>query len=249
MYPKERLDNIMSILKENGYVTVKYLTEALLYSTATVNRDLNILEKRNLVRRSYGGVELAERKIPPMTFRYHKMHTVKNNLVKKAAEYVKDGDTIFVDCSTTTQGIGQYLIGKKDITVITNNLLLVSYLGEYGINVICLGGQLTESPAALFGALTVENASRYIVDKFFFSTGCVTSDGNILSAGISLLVHRAMAKNAKSVFYLVDHDKVNALPNEILFDLNEVDYVISDYDFSPETKEKFINTEFININS
>ncbi|MBR5459745.1 MAG: DeoR family transcriptional regulator [Clostridia bacterium] len=37
MYQKERLDEILEILKASGYVTVKYLTERLHYSTATVN--------------------------------------------------------------------------------------------------------------------------------------------------------------------------------------------------------------------
>lgn len=249
MYPKERLDNIMSLMKENGYVTVKFLTETLHYSTATINRDLNILEKRNLVRRSYGGVELVEKKIPPMMFRYHKMHTVKNMLAKKAAEFVQDGDTIFIDCSTTTQGIGEYLTTRKDITVITSNLSLVSFLSRYGINVICLGGQVTEAPSVICSPLTIENASKYIVDKLFFSTGCITSDGNILCSGLLLLLHRTMTKNSKSTFYLADHTKVDARANEILFDLNEVDYVISDYNFSSETKEKFKKTTFVEVES
>ena len=46
MYKKERIDSIMEILNENGYVTVKYLTEELHYSTATINRDLNDMVKQ-----------------------------------------------------------------------------------------------------------------------------------------------------------------------------------------------------------
>ena len=51
MYQKERLDEILDILKTHGYVSVKFLTEKLCYSTATVNRDLNVLEKQKLVHR------------------------------------------------------------------------------------------------------------------------------------------------------------------------------------------------------
>ena len=60
MYQKERIDKIMEILKENGYVTVKYLTDKLHYSNATVNRDLNIMASRKLITIRYGGVELCE---------------------------------------------------------------------------------------------------------------------------------------------------------------------------------------------
>ena len=87
--------------------TVKYLTETLHYSTATINRDLNTMEKQNLVKRSYGGAELAEQKVIPLFFRYSKMRPVKNKIAKKAADFVKDGDTIFIDCSTTAQYMGE----------------------------------------------------------------------------------------------------------------------------------------------
>lgn len=249
MYPKERLDSIMAILKKNGYVTVKFLTDELHYSTATINRDLNILANKKLIRRSYGGVELIEKKGSPMAFRYHKMRAVKNKLAKKAAEFIKDGETIFIDSSTTTQCIGPYLTTKKDITVITNNIALVSYLSEYGINVICLGGRIVDPPAALCSTQTVENASNYIADKFFFSTGGITDDGKILSGGLMFLLQTTMARNSKSVFYLVDHDKININSNRILFDLNEVSCIITDFDFDNETKEKFKNTQFINVSS
>lgn len=116
MYQKERTDAIYNIIKEKGYVTVKYLVEEMHYSNATINRDLNILEKQALIKRSYGGAEIVEQKEVPLIFRYHKM---------KAAELIYDGDTIFIDGSTTTESIGKYITNKKDITVITNNLALV----------------------------------------------------------------------------------------------------------------------------
>ena len=62
MYQKERLDEILELLHKYGYVTVKYLVNALHYSNATINRDLNILESQGEIHRTHGGVELAERK-------------------------------------------------------------------------------------------------------------------------------------------------------------------------------------------
>jgi len=58
MSQKERLDSIIELLHKNGFVTVKFLTEELHYSTATINRDLNMLQNQQIVRRIYGGAEL-----------------------------------------------------------------------------------------------------------------------------------------------------------------------------------------------
>lgn len=238
------------MLKKNGYVTVKYLTDVLHYSTATINRDLNLLQKQKLVTRSYGGVELAENKSIPFVFRHHKMRAVKNKLAKKAAEFIKNGETVFIDASTTTQCIGQYLINKKDITIITNNMALATYLSENGISVICLGGKVIEAPSVLCSQHTIENASAFIADKFFFLTGGITSDGKILSSGgLSLMLQSTMAEHSKECFFLVDHEKINFDANQILFDLNHISYIITDYEFCYETKERFKNTTFININN
>ena len=71
MYQKERLDCIFNIVKEYGYVTVKFLSSKLHYRNATINRDLNILEKQKMIKRTYGGVEIEEASNANLPFRYH----------------------------------------------------------------------------------------------------------------------------------------------------------------------------------
>ena len=97
MYQKERIDKINEILKTFGYVTVKFLTKELDYSTATINRDLNLMEKQKLIKRTYGGVELLNRKYVPLEFRYNLMKSAKNKLGVAALSLVNDGDTVFIE--------------------------------------------------------------------------------------------------------------------------------------------------------
>ena len=241
---KLRQEAILDILQKQGYVSVRYLTEVLHYSTATINRDLNALQNQNLIKRSYGGVELVKTKSVPLPFRYHKMKTEKRHIGKAAASFVQDGDTIFIDASTTTQYMAQYLIDKKDLTVITNNIALVAFLAEYKIRVICLGGEVVEIPNMLNGTETVENAEKYRADKLFLSSGAISPDG-VIGSGIYYLLHRVMLRNSKKIFYLADHDKVRHEYKTILCDLSRVDYIISDYSFSPETKALDPDTGFI----
>lgn len=244
MYQKERHDAILSEMKKHGYVTVKYLTQKLHYSTATVNRDLNELERQQLVKRSYGGAELVEHHGIPLPYRYDKMRVEKRLIGLAAAAFVKPGDTIFMDGSTTAQSMAQFLTEIEDITVITNNIALVGFLSEYGVRVICLGGKILEPPSMLNGDITVANASVFRADKMFFSTGSITDDGKI-GDGTYYLMHKTMAENSEKIFFLADHDKLNVKTPLYLFDLSRVDYVISDYDFSEETKQKYPQTEFV----
>lgn len=247
MHQKERIKIITDILKKHGFVTVKFLTDELHYSTATINRDLNVMQNQRLIKRSYGGVELNKARSYSMVFRYNKMRPVKNKIAKKAAEFINDGDTIFIDGSTTTQYIGRYITEKKDITVITNNLALATFLSEYNINVICLGGTIADPPSIVCSAETVEYAIRYRADKMFFSTGAVTDDGKIQSVGFYYLMLLAMRENSDKAFLLIDHEKINRPCKQFWGDFSKVDYIISDYRFSDKIKSNFDTTDFIEI--
>lgn len=246
MYQKERMDSILEILNTYGYVTVKFLTEKLHYSTATINRDLNALESQKLVQRTYGGVELIKNKGIPLPFRYHKMKSVKAKLGEAASALIKDGDRIFIDGTTTTESIAKFIINKKNITVFTNNVAIVTFLSDLGINVFCLGGKVIEPPYILYSDDTVEAAARHNVDIAFFSTSYISDDG-MISAGWYTHLHMIMRKNSKKMYYLVDHEKVGFKGNQNLFDLSHVDGIITDYKFDDEFKEKFKDTEFIEV--
>ena len=244
MTSKERQERILEILEQQGFVTVKHLISALQYSSATINRDLNALEKRQLVIRSYGGVEPVRAKYVTIPFRAHKMHAEKKRIGRNAASFVQDGDTIYIDSSTTAQCMEQYLIGKKELTVITNNIFLAANLSSHNIKVICLGGTVVEAPCMLYGTETVQNAARYRVDKMFFATGAVTESG-LISAGLYDLLFKTISANAARVFYLVDHKKIDQPFQTIFCDFSEVGCVISDYEFPDETKKRYPDTEFV----
>ena len=244
MSTKMRQDAILDILSKQGYVTVQYLTEILHYSTATINRDLNVLLNKKLVVRSHGGVELSQTQYIPIFFRSHKMQVEKRNIGKTAAGYVKDGDVIFIDGSTTAQYMEQYLVNCKNLTVITNNITLAANLSQYNMRVICLGGEVVEIPSMLFGNETVENAAKYLVNKMFFATTGATGDGRIC-AGLYELLYKTVMRNADEIFYLVDHNKIDSKGETVLCDFSRVDYVISDYDFGSRVKESYPDTKFV----
>lgn len=247
MVQKERLDTIVELIKKNGFVTVKFLTEELHYSTATINRDLNVLENSKTIRRIYGGAELTEQKQVALYFRNHKMRPVKNKIARTASECINDNDVIFIDCSTTAQHLGKYITNKKNLTVITNNITLASFLSEYDITVIILGGKIMEPPSMVYSRETVENAHKYGADKLFFSAGGVTPDGKISASEYDAhnLLINAMMENASETYLLIDHEKLTEKSNNYICDLQKINTVICDFDFSEETKKKYSDTVFV----
>ena len=248
MYQKERLENILKIIKEYGYVTVKFLSSALHYSNATINRDLNLLEKQKLIRRTYGGVEIEEGANAILPFRYHLHKSEKLKIAKRAAEFIEEEDVIFIDASTTAEYMAEYIADKK-ASVITNNMTLAMHLGELGVPVVCLGGKIVEMPSMLGGEDTVENARKYKANKMFFSTFSFSENGEILDTETYRTLHLVMAENSDEIYFLADEEKLktNKKVRKLLFDFHKTTCIISDHEFSESTKSAFPNTKFEKI--
>lgn len=246
MYQQERMDAIIKILKLNHYATVDYLVEQIRYSPASIRRDLVLLEKQGLVKRTYGGVEINEENATPFKFRQHSKKLEKNKIAQTASTLIKDGDIVFVDGSTTTQYLGHYLIDKKNICVITNNMMLASYLNEHGIETYCTGGLVTESPGTVSGMITAKVFSSFCADIMFFATDGIDENGTITIKPEGYYMHnRAMIENAKKRVYMCSSDKVGKRVKIVQCTLDEVDYFISDKEMDDGLKEKYKNTEFI----
>ena len=161
MYQKERMEQILAILRRTHYATVDQLVEAIRYSPASIRRDLALLEKQGLIRRSYGGAELNADNEAPFAFRLLNKRSEKNRIAATAAELIENGMVLFLDASTTTSYLARFLGEKKDITVVTNSMTLAITLGELGVEVYCTGGHLAEIPGTLTGSVAAAGFSAF----------------------------------------------------------------------------------------
>lgn len=246
MYQQERISEILKILKSVHYVTVEHLVEQIRYSPASIRRDLSVLEKQGLIKRTYGGAELLDDGKAPYKFRKHSMKYEKNKIAAAAAKLVRDGDTVFIDASTTACCMENYLSAKKDICVITNSMVLTSSLKEQGIEVYCTGGEPVELPGTLTGAVAANTFSMFHADIMFFSTDGVDSDGKIyvLPEG-HYVVNKSMLENSDKHVFLCGSNKIGKKSKRVQCTLNDIDYFICDETPGMELMKKFKNTEFI----
>lgn len=244
MSQKLRQDQILTILEQRGYVTVRFLVNTLHYSTATINRDLNKMEVLGLVKRSYGGVEAAKKEqLPALPQRQFYKKKEKRCLARAASELIRNGDTIFLDGSTTVLHIRPFLSDKKNLRILTNNMRLAIELTELDFEVFCLGGRVSERPYVLNSDETVEITQKFRAHKMFFSLDCVTADGYVHAT--EYLFYKTMLKNSDEAYLLIDQTKIVDRLDVILCDFSALAGVISDFDFPEETKKAFPNVKFI----
>lgn len=155
---------------------VSELASMLHVAEATVRRDLARLANAGLIRRTHGGAMLlsADTAEISLGMRVADRKREKNLIGRLAAGLVKDGDTIFLDSSSTTLHMVPYLRSRVGVTVITNGLQTALDLsGCQGIRVFVTGGLLREHARSFAGVAAIENIRRYTAGKVFFSCRAV----------------------------------------------------------------------------
>ena len=229
----EREKMILEKLISKKQVTVKELASELYVSEPSVRRDLAALEKRNLLKRVYGGAVIDEsalsRNMIPFMLREMEQGSAKIVIAKKAADLVRDGDVIFLDASTTAYTMIPFLAGKKNVTVVTNGVRALEKLAEYEINAISTGGALVGGCLALVGDEAYKTIEAINANIAFFSCRGLSEGGYLtdISAPENNVRRMMMRRSEKSYLLLANEKKGKKYYHNLCHE-SELDGIITD---------------------
>lgn len=233
MLKNEREREIINILKSgDGFITVKELCEKLYASESSIRRDLSALERRGIVKRSYGGAELITSFSNVISFenRYHHSIDAKKAIAKKAAGLIKDGNIIFLDQSSTSFYLASEIMSRNSLTVVTNNIEILGLLSASGIKVISSGGYLSpENRNCLIGPDAQSIFENIYADAVFFSAKSLSYDGIISDCTREeVSLRNSMLKNSAKKIFLCDSEKFGTRSAYKQCTLFDIDYLISE---------------------
>ncbi len=212
MLPLERRDRILDILKVKQAATVDELCAALYSSGATIRRDLQTLENSGLIRRTHGGavyIESTTRDFP-LTLRENENLSAKELLAQKSLPFIKDGQTLFMDSSSTVYHLARRLSGFHNLRVITNGLKTASVLADMtGVEVYGTGGRLRENAMSFVGNQAMDFVRQFNADITFISCRGVDAEVGITDSDENEAnLKRIYIQNAKHVILLCDSSKI-----------------------------------------
>lgn len=236
MLKNQRHNEIIEILKSEGFAEVRSLGERLYASQPTIRRDLDLLEKQGYIRRSHGGAVLADDKInTPVSFRKGTKAREKAQICKLAASLIKSGSLIFADASTTASHLADVIHEKDNVTVVTNGYPICRALSENNVRVFSTGGRLLKNSMAFVGSQAEETVRRYNAEWLFFSSSSLDTDGIISDYSEEETALRiAMRAGARRSVFLCDSTKIGKTSAFREFSLSEIDYVITDAPLPPQ---------------
>lgn len=239
MLAVERRNRIEQIINKERSVLVIELAKQFEVTTETIRGDLEKLEKQGVLVRTYGGAMLAESSEPELaiTERDTINYEGKQRIGKYAAQLIKDGETVFLDASTSAWHLARYIKDKRGITVITNAEKIVSELsGCDHIHVVCVGGELTPRNMSFIGRVAEKTIrENYYANKFFFSCkGFTLARGLVDSSEGEAEIKKAMLACSESAIFLCDKNKVGKLGVPRISDIDKIDQFITDTKLTDE---------------
>ncbi len=202
----ERQKLIMDKLQKKHNIKLKEIVKDLNISEATVRRDLNELEIKGKIKRIHGGAILIKEYEHDITSKEKINIEGKESIGKKAVEYVKNGDIIYLDAGTTVGKMIKYLKEKK-VKVLTNGISHIPELLKYGIETYLIGGKIKEKTSAIVGFSAVESLKKYNIDKAFIGANSVNEKGYGTPDSEEAIVKQCAIENSIKVFFLCDSSK------------------------------------------
>lgn len=234
----DRQKMVLSLLAEDGTLSVAEISEKLGVSVVTVRSDLNRLAAKGHILRTRGGALPAFH--PSVAERLRKNVHEKARIARAAAELIHDGENVMIIAGTTTALIAQHLLGKRDIHIVTNSTLLFPPARvNPSVHITLVGGEFRPSAEALVGPITLRDLEQFHVKTAFLGT-----DGFSLEQGITAhLVEiaeivRKMAAQAETLVLVADSSKYGHIGFAHILPLEDIDTLITDNGFRDEDRAK-----------
>ena len=224
----ERQNKILKILSKTGTKTVNELVDLLNVSGVTIRQDLNLLEEEGFVKRVHGGVVLKN--TDDISRRLTINYEQKLKIAREAANFVETGDTILIELGSTNAILAKELTKPENLTVITLNVVIArEFRKNEKSNVILLGGNYQKESETLIGPI-----AKICLSHVNFKKAFIGVDGYSIEAGFTSKdmmraeISSEIVKRAETVFILTDSSKFGRRELVKLFDIDNVDYVITD---------------------
>lgn len=215
-----RHTKILNLVSARKKITVNELSELLNVSEVTMRKDLSLLEKNNLLRRSHGFATMIETDDVGSRLAFN--YEIKQLIAQKTSEIIKDGETIMIESGSCCALLADEIVtNRRDVTIITNSVFIASFIRKkIGAHLILLGGDFQNESQVMVGPLVKKCAENFFVDKFFCGTDGFNDFGAMSGDLMRAEAVRNMADVAKRTIILTESKKfsrlgvVNLLPYE-----------------------------------
>lgn len=243
--PYLRRKEILEILKQSDYVDLRNLSERFAVSYMTIHRDIEELRRSGEVLRVYGGAKMNAQPdgkngqflYPPLKVstdltieeRFNQAREFKQMIAGKAASFVKEGDIISLDPSTTTLHMCSH-ISHMNITVFTTSLMVaLQFSSSPTVNVILAGGVLRKPSLSILSPGPQNSLLGVHMKTCFISAKALSFKEGLTDLTLEEPESkRLLAHHSERIVVLADHTKIGKVANYHVIDYRDMTAIITD---------------------
>lgn len=248
MLTQDRQSKILSILSEQGSVTVARLTEILSTSESTIRRDLVHLAQEGKLNKVHGGATALHQEFVSFEDNIDEKLTKnidkKKEIAKYAASQIQDDDFVYVDAGTTTLLMTTYLANSK-ATFVTNGIDHAKQLVKNGCTTVVLGGKLKQSTEAIIGIVAATNLQKYSFTKAFLGVNGISEKQGYTTPDTEEAMLKAVVIERSFVSYVLADSSKFSKVSAVSFGSLDTACIITDKCESEKIKKKTVVKEVL----
>jgi len=230
---EERRFRIREILSRERTVSASDLIRDLGVTAATVRRDLAVLEKEGVLVRSHGGAvsRTSSTNFQPSYEALGRSNRAeKQAIAREADRLILDGETVFLEGSTTVYELARRLLHRNRLTVITNSPPIVDeFQRSQHVSVISTGGELQKDVFYLSGVWAQRALSEIRVDKAVLGISAIDPQYGISTASqAEAQIKKMILKSARVSIALADHSKFGNQGFAYVGPTTDIDILVTD---------------------
>ncbi|SFA76907.1 transcriptional regulator, DeoR family [Cohnella sp. OV330] len=224
MFASQRRDEIYKLAQDRQFISVAELSGIFQVSDVTIRSDLKLLEQQGKITKNYGGASILREDVQPLSTTSQLLSDIKAAIAHEASALIEEGDSVFLDSSSTTILLADAIAKMSNVTVITNSIPIFDKLKEYrNGTVIGISGTLNPYTQSFVGPFAEEMVSKLRVSKAFIAPKGILPEGLRDNIVQEAAIRDKMIASADKVVVLADHSKFN---NEnVVFSISSFDKV------------------------
>lgn len=238
LFAEARRKEITQLIRANGSVSVEELSNHFSVSAATIRSDLRTMDRQGMLERTHGGA-VSNYKVG------YELNTAqkgerfveeKASIAETVIRLINDGDTIAMDTGTTTFEVAKRLTVKKNLTIVTTDIRIASWLDAHtDFQILLAGGVLRKSFHCTSGSRTLDILGSLHLDIAIMATNGISIEKGLTTPSLEVAVAKtAMVKSAEKVIVICDHSKINHNAFVSFAAIDDVDILVTDSKADPE---------------
>lgn len=233
-------NEILAFINKRKHVSIQELCVNFAISDSTARRAITQLEKSGKCGRFHGGAyALGQAGKSRIVIRQSEHSATKIRIAKAASAIIHAGATCII-LSGSTVGYMTKFIKDKQLTVITNSLIVFDELrGHANIKLIVLGGLYNYEEEELGGVIANVNLDYLRADYLFMGASGFDERSGFINKNLSVEVYRACLKSCDTACMLVDSSKYGAGGTSIAARPEQIKCLFTDTDLDSTVVAKF----------